>query len=568
MIKINTQDLSSLSPFELKDMFIQEASESSKKADAVMLNAGRGNPNWTAATPREAFVLLMQFGLAECRLDRDEAKVGMTGMPQLKGISKRFQEFLSSNSRAPGAPLLKGTYEFGVKTLGFDPDLFVHELADSVIGDNYPVPDRMLVHAEQIVHKFLELEMCGGKPPKGKFDIFAVEGGTAAMCYVFNSLKANGILNKGDTIALGTPIFTPYLEFAHLEEFSFKVVDIVADTMHKDGYHTWQYSEEQIKKLENPKIKAFFVVNPSNPPSYAIQQKTISQIVKLVKTKRPDLLILTDDVYGTFVPEFRSLAAELPHNTILVYSYSKHFGCSGWRLGVVAIHEDNIYDEIIANHPAALRSRLNKRYSSLTTEPEKIKFIDRMVAESRCISLNHTAGLSLPQQMQMLLFSTFALLDRNDGYKKRCRDICHMRLADLYEGLGVQLADDPLCAAYYRQLDLEVWARKVGGDDFMNYVKAHRGPLDVFFRLARDYHTVLLNGSGFNGPPWSVRVSLANLKDEEYKQIGKNLAEICVQAAEAYRKSRTGDDHPRELRRDARSRGVSSRKPSLQRSKV
>jgi len=44
-----------------------------------------------------------------------------------------------------------------------------------------------------------------------------------------------------------------------------------------------------------------------------------------VKTKRPDLMLLTDDVYGTFVDDFRSLLGELPQNTIGVYSYSKYF---------------------------------------------------------------------------------------------------------------------------------------------------------------------------------------------------------------------------------------------------
>ena len=63
------------------------------------------------------------------------------------------------------------------------------------------------------------------------------------------------------------------------------------------------------------------------------------------RPKRPDLIILTDDVYGTFTEGFRSLAADLPRNTILVYSYSKHFGCTGWRLGVVGVHEDNMFDE-------------------------------------------------------------------------------------------------------------------------------------------------------------------------------------------------------------------------------
>ena len=113
---------------------------------------------------------------------------------------------------------------FAIKTFGFDPDAFVHELVDSIIGDNYPVPDRMLVHNERIVHEYLMWAMCGKPRPAGKFDLYAVEGGTAAMCYIFKSLKANRLLHPGDTIALGTPIFTPYLEMTHLEDYDLKVV--------------------------------------------------------------------------------------------------------------------------------------------------------------------------------------------------------------------------------------------------------------------------------------------------------------------------------------------------------
>ena len=42
------EKLASLSPFELKDALITVASES----DRSMLNAGRGNPNFLATTPR------------------------------------------------------------------------------------------------------------------------------------------------------------------------------------------------------------------------------------------------------------------------------------------------------------------------------------------------------------------------------------------------------------------------------------------------------------------------------------------------------------------------------------
>ena len=55
--------------------------------------------------------------------------------------------------------------DHAVKAFGFDADAFVFELTDSIIGDNYPVPDRMLVHAEQIAHRYLMWAMCGDKRP-------------------------------------------------------------------------------------------------------------------------------------------------------------------------------------------------------------------------------------------------------------------------------------------------------------------------------------------------------------------------------------------------------------------
>jgi hypothetical protein len=105
----------------------------------------------------------------------------------------------------------------------------------------------------------------------------------------------------------------------------------------------------------------------------AVQERLVS----LVKTTRPDLIVLTDDVYGTFAEGFRSLAADLPRNTILVYLYSKHFGCTGWRLGVIGIHQDNIFDEKLATLSDADRSALRKRSQSLTTNPDAMRFVDR-----------------------------------------------------------------------------------------------------------------------------------------------------------------------------------------------
>ena len=88
-----------------------------------------------------------------------------------------------------------------------------------------------------------------------------------------------------------------------------------------------------------------------------------------------------------FVPGFRSLLADLPFNTICVYSFSKYFGATGWRIAVNAIHENNVFDKLIATLPRKRKSELAKRYGSLTTDVEKMKFIDRMVADSRQVAL-------------------------------------------------------------------------------------------------------------------------------------------------------------------------------------
>jgi aspartate 4-decarboxylase len=527
------KELEKLSPFELKDKLIHLAGEASRQGAQTMLNAGRGNPNWIATTPRNAFFTLGTFAVQESKRVWDEPDLG--GMAEKSGIANRLSAFLAKNPNAPGVELIQQAVAYAVKQFGFNADAFVHELVDSIIGDQYPSPDRMLVHAERVVHEYLAKEMCGGKAPAGKFDIFAVEGGTAAMCYIFDSLLVNHLLNRGDKVALALPMFTPYIEVCHLDRFHFDIVAMNASELSaSDGRHTWQYPDAEIDRLQDPSIKALFFVNPSNPPSVAMRASSIERLANLVKSKRPDLIVVTDDVYGTFVPGFRSLMAEIPQNTIGVYSFSKYFGCTGWRLGVVAIHQNNIFDTAIAKLPERIRQELNTRYGPLTLHPEALKFIDRMVADSRCVALNHTAGLSLPQQVQMTLFSLFALLDKDDRYKKLTKEIVQRRLKALWAGLNLPLRADPMRADYYATLDIMVWAEKTHGPGFVEFLKKNYHPFDVLFALAEKFSTVLLNGSGFAGPDWSVRVSLANLPDEAYSKIGEQLTAVVQVAVNAW----------------------------------
>ncbi|MBQ8593542.1 MAG: bifunctional aspartate transaminase/aspartate 4-decarboxylase [Bacteroidaceae bacterium] len=529
------KNLSRISPFELKNRLIKLAGESVKKQAHVMLNAGRGNPNWIATAPREAFFTLGQFALEECRSTFDYPE-GLAGLPQKEGIAQRFEAFLKSHKQAPGIKLLTESYNYMLMEHAADPDELIHEWTEGVIGDQYPVPDRILKYTEIAVCDYLNHELCNNRPPQGAFQLFAVEGGTAAMCYIFDSLMQNYLLRKGDSIALLTPAFTPYIEIPELERYDFDVLHIPANQMSKEGLHLWQYEEKEINRLRDTKYKALFIINPSNPPSYALSNETIMQIKDIVQRWNPNLMIVTDDVYATYVPHFRSIIAELPQNTLGVYSFSKYFGATGWRAAVIALHEENVYDHMIANLPAKRKSELSKRYGSLTMHPEEMRFIDRMVADSRQVALNHTAGLSLPQQLQMSLFALSSLLDKENRYRTRMLQLIENRLKALWDSAGFTLLPDPLRAGYYSEIDMLVWAEKFYGNDFVDYLKRTYNPLDIVFRLATETGLVVLNGGGFDGPEWSVRVSLANLNESDYTRIGESLQLILKEYAAEWKK--------------------------------
>ncbi|MFG2716449.1 bifunctional aspartate transaminase/aspartate 4-decarboxylase [Streptomyces goshikiensis] len=523
--------LARLSPFELKDTFIRLAREAQagepgqkETTGRAMLNAGRGNPNWTATGPREAFHALGYFALDESRRVWTADNLG--GMPEKRGIGERFDSWVRRHPQLPGVELLTACVQYALARWAFDKDGFVHELADAVTGDNYPEPGRMLTHAEHIVRGYLGFEMFGPRPPKGEMSLFATEGGTAAMCYVFDSLVENGILRKGDKIALMTPVFAPYVEIPELDAYEFEVVEVRASLFAETGVRQWHYPREEVAKLADPAVRLVCVVNPGNPPSLALDDRVAEQIKEIVATANPRLLVLTDDVYGTFVPGFRSLAADVPRNTLLVYSYSKHFGCTGWRLGVIGLHDDNVIDEMIADLPQERKDHLARRYRALTPEPDKLRFIDRLVADSRSVALRHTAGLSLPQQAMMVLFSLFDLLEEGQAYKERVRQIVRQRLDLLLEGARMKIADDDRRAGYYVELDLLAEAERVHGKDFADFLERTYEPVDPVLRLAAQTSVVLLPGGGFDGPEWSVRISLANLDDMDYLKIGHHLREV------------------------------------------
>ena len=276
--------------------------------------------------------------------------------------------------------------------------------------------------------------MCGEPRPKGTFKIYAVEGGTAAMCYIFKSLKSNRILNPGDTIAMGVPIFTPYLEMAHLEDYDLHYVEVHAKQDHK-----FQYPDAELDKLLDPRSRRSSSSTPATRSRWRCQRPRSRRSAPCSETAGSD---------PADRRRLRHIRAGLPladgrvpeeHHRRLPYSNTSAApaGAPGHdrRPRGQHLRRDD------RRPPGADQATAGQALRRLTLEPRKFAFIDRIVADSRDIALNHTAGLSLPQQVMMSLFSLSELMDTKKDYQA-CIGIVKKRVQATIEGLDIEVGQN------------------------------------------------------------------------------------------------------------------------------
>jgi len=517
----------SLSPFEFKNTLIKLAT---KKAGSLskILNAGRGNPNFFAILPRYAFALLLQIATELGDEESDLYDLGL--MPPVKGISKRFHQLLWHARGSPEGKFLKAAIGRMKRITKFDADKLVHGIVIAAIGCFYPDPPRVQPFVEPVLTEFLDKIIY--KPKKSfqnKVKLFPTEGATAAIVYIFNSLKYNGLVIPGDTIGVLTPIFSPYLEIPALRNYDLKQVCIKADEE-----ENWEISDAELEKIADPNMKAIFMVNPTNPTSLSLSKRAIRKIKSVVTKSNKDLIILADNVYAPFVGEFNSLFNALPYNTIAVYSFSKYFGVTGWRLGAIMMANSNVIDRRLLKQ---VDPSVNSRYAMVSIKPGKIPFIERLLIDSRQVAEAHTAGLSTPQQTIMTLFAVYDMMDTKRLYNKTLKKILFKRITILLKPIHYNIKETEMNSNYYVVIDLiKAVNGLVGGSDFGDYLTENRDPLEFLLDLAKKYATVLLPAVGFAGPFWAVRVSLANLPSEDYGPIGENLRSLIDDYYEDYKK--------------------------------
>ena len=502
-----------LSPFHLKNKLIEIASNKNK----IIYNAGRGNPNFLNIPVRKHFAHLQLI----CLQLTDSIIPGLATYP-LPG-EKKFKKILLSKINKLNAKkdkIFLKKYINYIANNNKNSELALQQLVISVLGCFYPNPPKIQPFLPSILEPYMFNLMFNNKKTKEKssnYDFFPTEGACAAILYTFDSLYINGIINNGDKIAVITPIFTPYIELPSLKRYNMKIIELKGDPN-----NDYALSDSEINKLKDKSIKGLFIVNPLNPSAYSLPLDNINKIGKIVNTVRKDLVIISDCVYAPFVNEYNSLMYSCPKNTIEIFSLSKYFGATGYRLGVIMLRKENIFNQLLKKLPNIKKKELNKRYENVSIKPANLTFMERLVLDSRDVSEAHTGGLSTPQQVIMSMFIFFDMIDKKNKYKKEIQTILKKRMKLFYSELKMMPNENNRATNYYTLVDLpHVTELLYGKKAKAKLMKTHY--LEFLFHLAKKYNTILLPGIGFGSNKRTYRASIANLRTDDYLQISKNI---------------------------------------------
>ena len=513
--------LNALSPFELNYKLI-------KMAGPNALNAGRGNPNFYNAFCRKVFAELQQAAMSiSTPIASDIATYPVEG-------EQNYYNALVKQSSKWGekkGSFFKGYLKYLAKRAREekqDVEAIMLDVVKSALGCFYPVPPQIQPHLSLVAQEFLyDLVMAaavgnepGAKMKPDDFECFATEGAAAGILYVFNTLKENYMLLPKDKIALITPIFSPYLEMPRLSDYDLEIVELKCNPD-----NNYSLDDSEIDKLKDKSIKALFMVNPANPAAFSLSKKNIDRIGHIVNTERKDLIVLSDNVYAPFADQYNSFMLSCPRNTIEVYSLSKYFGTTGWRLGLCMVAKNNRINDILKGLPQKYKKALDKRYETATLDPSKLTFMDRVVFDSRQVAEAHVGGLSTPQQTLMAIMLYYDINDRKNGepYRNTIKGILRKRIKSFYAQLKTDIEIKPTMTDYYNLINIPEVTRNMYGEKAANYLVQEYEYLEFLFHLVSKYHTILLPGSGFGATPWRLRISLANLNEKDYIAIGKNI---------------------------------------------
>ena len=149
----------------------------------------------------------------------------------------------------------------------------------------------------------------------------------------------------------------------------------------------WKLDVEKIEKHLSRKTKVLLLCNPNNPTGTIYTREQLLELAKLAEKK--DLYIITDEVYRDFLyteDEYFSLAQlkKLHDRVIRVFSFSKAYAMTGWRIGWIVV-PDHFIDlvEVLSQNLFIAASTISQHAALAAFAPTTLEILEQRRSEFR-----------------------------------------------------------------------------------------------------------------------------------------------------------------------------------------
>ncbi len=180
-------------------------------------------------------------------------------------------------------------------------------------GFNKYTPTRGIPELRQKVRSHLRAR---GVEPE---EVLITAGATGGLL-----LALMALVGEGDEVLIPDPHFVAYCNVVRLLGASPRLIDTYPD---------FRLREDTIAAQLSERTKAIIINTPHNPTGVVYTRQELEMVARIARAH--ELAVISDEVYDRFVYEearFTSMAEVLPE-AIVVNSFSKTGGMTGWRVG-------------------------------------------------------------------------------------------------------------------------------------------------------------------------------------------------------------------------------------------
>lgn len=233
----------------------------------------------------------------------------------------------------------------------FDTPEHIKEAALKAIRDGktkYTAAGGMPELKEAVAHKFQRENNLNYQPEQ-------ILVSCGAKHSIYNLMQA--LLNPGDEVIIPAPYWVSYPDMTRLAGAEPVVVRAGIEQRFK-------ITGKQLECAITDNSRLLIINSPSNPTGVSYSDEELADLATVL-TERPDIVILTDDIYEHVLwgrdsfSNILNVCPELAARTVVVNGVSKAYSMTGWRIGFLG-------------GPLSLVKQAQKIQSQSTSNPSSV----------------------------------------------------------------------------------------------------------------------------------------------------------------------------------------------------